>query len=95
MLGKKGQGLSVNFIILIVIGLIIVGIMVFMIGSRVKLFGSATGSCVEKKGSCILPKACNGAIVGKMDCPKQTGVEDSICCVSYEESGTGGENAEK
>ena len=92
MRGKKGQGLSVNFIILIVIGLIIVGIMVFMIGSRVKLFGSATGSCAEKKGSCKLPEACNGAIIGKMDCLKVTGNKDDICCVSYEE---GGQNAQQ
>lgn len=84
MRSKKGQGLSVGFIILIVLGLVIVVIMIYMIGSRVKMFGASTGSCVEKQGSCIEAGACKGAIIGKMkDCG-----ENQVCCVTYEEEGT-------
>ena len=85
MRSKKGQGLSVGFIILIVLGLVIVGVMIYMIGSRVKMFGTSTSSCIEKNGQCVSAGTCQGAIIGKMkDC-----ADDQICCVNYDEEEEG------
>ena len=81
-MNKKAQGLSVSMIILIVLGLIIVGVLIFMIGGKVKLFGESTGSCVQKKGTCMDASSCDGAIVGALDCPTESN-EDLVCCVKY------------
>lgn len=85
MKSKKGQGLSVSMIILIVLGLIILGVLVFMIAGKVRQFGTSTNDCVEKRGECVPPAECGGSIIGQMDCE-----EGEICCVSYaEEEKTG------
>lgn len=80
-MNKKAQGLSVSFIILIVLGLVIVGILIFMIGGKVRQFGSSTNNCVEKKGTCdYTAQQCQGSIIGQMNCP-----EGRVCCVMFEE----------
>lgn len=88
-MSRKAQGMSISFIILIVLGLVIVGVLIFMIGGKVRQFGKSTGGCVEKKGTCMDATKCEGAIVGALDCPKkEPDLENPVCCVSYKEEET-------
>lgn len=81
-MNRKAQGMSVNMIILIVLGLIIIGVLVFMLSGKVKQFGTSTNSCAEKQGTCVAQASeCQGPIIGAMDCAKQKG-ENAVCCQS-------------
>ncbi|MBN2112169.1 hypothetical protein JW707_03665 [Candidatus Woesearchaeota archaeon] len=85
-MNRKAQGMSVNMIILIVLGLVIVGVLIFMLGGKVKQFGTSTNDCTEKKGTCVEKATdCKGAIVGTLNCPKELKKDTGYCCVSYTE----------
>ena len=51
----KGQGISVNMIILIVLGLIVLVIAALMIGKSSKLFSDKATECVADGGICRAP----------------------------------------
>ncbi len=81
-MNKKAQGLSINMIILIVLGLIVMGVLIFMLGGKVKMFGTSANSCTDKTGAECVASAgeCKGAVLGAFDCKESKGA-NAVCCL--------------
>lgn len=80
---KKAQGMSINVIILIVLGLIVLIILTFVIGGKFTDFGSTISQC---DGTCVATIAdCKdiGAPIPMNNCKEgNTNIRDgnSYCC---------------
>ncbi|MBD3204006.1 hypothetical protein GF327_06910 [Candidatus Woesearchaeota archaeon] len=84
---KKGQGLSLNTIIVAALALLVLIIIAMIFTGRIKLWRENTDACVNKGGRCVSDdrnaqgeyEYCSSMydkiIAG--DCP-----EDMICCLS-------------
>lgn len=90
---KKAQGISINVIILIVLGIAVLVVLIIIVGSKTNLFGRTLSSC-EQKGAgarCISEdneELCDGTIHRYgTDCAKryEEGGEPlsdgPLCCV--------------
>ncbi len=74
---KKGQGLSVNTIIIAIIALIVLVVLIAVFTGRLGIFTSGTDSCINRGGTCNA--GCSSAeqeIVGT-DCKSP----NNKCCV--------------
>tara|TARA_Y100000310_G_C20704099_1_gene833160 strand:- start:18466 stop:18759 length:294 start_codon:yes stop_codon:yes gene_type:complete len=65
MFNKKGQGLSINVIIVAVIALIILILLFVMVASRTKIFGSGLDSEQDFVESCICNSIEHGSYCGE------------------------------
>ena len=88
MTTKKGQGLSLNTIIIAIIVLIVLVVLVMIFtGYFGKIFTPAVKSCATQGGACVAK--CNegsygSPLSGTSDCPTGT-----ACCSKVSESGFG------
>ena len=71
---KKGVSLSLNMVILLILGIIVLVLAVFMLGDSVFKFGES-----QKCKSCMAESQCNAerGIVIPQECP-----EGQVCCKS-------------
>jgi hypothetical protein len=73
---KKAQGMSINVIIVAVIGLVVLVVLVLIMTGKTKIFSAATASCATKGAGahCIATaeeKNCDGSVYKSgTDCPK-------------------------
>ena len=75
---KKGQGLSLNMVIVAAIALIVLVIIVAIFTGRISIFGKGVGDCASKQGTCVVGTTCPAGQARTMDtCPT-----DQVCCVS-------------
>ncbi len=79
---KKAQGLPMNIIIIAAIALIVLVVLVFIFVGKTKMFTTSASSCTEKRGQCSTAQACEGSIIGQMDC-----LDGQICCITLTEAG--------
>ncbi len=81
-MNKKAQGLSMNIIIIAAIALIVLVVLAVIFIGKAKSFSGSVGDCKQKGGDCIPEdEACDGPVLGKMDCPE----ERPVCCMNVEE----------
>ncbi|MGM5487851.1 MAG: hypothetical protein ACQESG_02790 [Nanobdellota archaeon] len=82
---RKGQGLSLNVIVIAAIALLVLVIISVIFASRSQIFGTETRSCANKGGTCR-ENGCfdNEAQIGdssNTDCP-------NVCCLPVYKSGS-------
>lgn len=79
---KKSQGMSINVVIIAVLGLVVLVVLAAIFTGRVKLFSSGldrcTGSCEKNNEDC---SAKNGVVIPKKICPKNDDKTEKVCCV--------------
>jgi hypothetical protein len=75
---KKGQGLSLNVLILVVLGLLVLGILLYMILGRNSSV-TALSQCEGKGGVCV--RSCSEGSVKIGGCGR-----DKACCKLFVES---------
>ena len=80
---SKGQGLSINTIIIIAIALIVLIVLVVILTGRVKIFGKGISTC---RGVCVTagtPCDPTQAGVPTPNCKDETQpvIEDGVCCI--------------
>ena len=78
----KGQGISINVIIIAAIALLVLVVLsVMFLGGMLK-FGETQASCEEKGGTCAVDVCPAGMIAySAWTCPQEAGA-DQICCIS-------------
>ena len=83
---SRKADLSVNTIIIIALGLMILVIMTVVISGRVKMFTKSADSCADKGGVCEANFATcadkGGATVTVKECQDK----GQVCCVIFKES---------
>ncbi len=80
---KKGQGLSLNVIIIAAIALIVLIVLVFILTGRMQIFGKGLNDCESKGGECDSRTNCK-ALKGNVEIPgTECGDVDStrVCCL--------------
>ena len=79
MINKKGMELSMNTIIILAVGLLILFILVFIIINSGKNSENVINSCENKKGVCINAKSCDS---NSIKTPFKCANPEDICCIS-------------
>ena len=74
---KKGQGLSLNVIIIAVIALLVLVVLAVLFTKGIIDFGEGKSDCVANTGTCQL--TCEE---GQATHPKATCTESEVCCIS-------------
>lgn len=79
---KKGIEMSMNLIIVIVIGLLIIAIVVFLLGDRVGLFKTGVSCASTHAGRCIPADACDSEEKYAVDAEgnQLCTVSGHVCC---------------
>jgi len=84
LMNKSAQGMSINTIILIVLGLIILVVFAFVLGGKFTDFGRTAsqcdGRCVASISEC---RSSNGAPIPMNNCKEDSGVGiegEGFCC---------------
>lgn len=72
---KRAQGLSVNVMIIVAIGIIVFLVIAILIGKNILSFGKTTTGCTQKGGICVEKPA---------DCSAKGGVLIDAVCTSNE-----------
>ena len=89
---KKGQGLSMNTIIIALITLLVLIVIISIFTSRSQSFAQDLSECEKSGGECTFRRACDGAVVPAEceDIPlsKKVGSwttvslgDDPVCCI--------------
>ena len=89
LIKKKGQGLSLNTIVIAAIALIVLVVLIFIFSGKIKVFGRSSESCNTAGGVCdknVYSEQCiklgtckcegNSVYIPGTDCEAQT----SVCC---------------
>lgn len=85
---RKAQGMSLNVIIIAVIGIAILVILLFMVVGRTRIFGGAMSSCESKGGECLpectaaKPIEHYGTDCGQRHDDGDTSAKGPKCCAS-------------
>ena len=85
---KKAQGLSINMVIMVVLGLIVLIVVIAVVTGKFRLFGKESVSCASRGGAgpdggCydVCP---SGSVANRgTDCSQRTD-NKKICCVPFE-----------
>ncbi len=78
----RGQGISINVIVLTAIALIVLIVLVVMLTGRVQIFGKGLGTC---KGSCVSSvNLCTGSAIPTTNCNDGSSpvLDNGYCCIS-------------
>jgi flagellar basal body-associated protein FliL len=91
MLPSKKADMSLQVIIVAVIGIVVLVVLVMMFSSKARSFGTATTSCVAKGGHCTADCASNEIEHYGTDCAARAkdGLEDATakrCCAAFYET---------
>jgi hypothetical protein len=91
---KKGQGLSISFIVVLAIALVVMAVVIMIFVTKANKSSDGFSSCEMSNGLCVDAKTCIGQEgvypqrISGMQCPpgKNTGEEDGkplpqICCL--------------
>ena len=78
---KRGQGLSINVIIVATLLLAVLFVVVMIFTGKIELFGSRLASCDAKAGVCKAECEKGELLVEQTDCG------DKVCCVRVIDSG--------
>jgi len=76
---KKGQGLSLNVVIIAAILIIVLFVLIMIFTGRIGDFGKDIGSCSAKGGECRSLASCpDGAVsIPRTDCAEA----NQFCCI--------------
>ena len=74
---KKGQGLSLNVIIVAVLCLIVLVVLIFVFSGKMGEFGERTKGCVAQGGVCKSEGQCSGPTFKTDDCTQT----NQVCCI--------------
>ena len=77
---KKGQGLSMNTIIIAALALLVLIIIALIFTGRVRLFRTGIEDCVNQGGQCVLKQYCKDSTdrnLKQMNCDT-----NYVCCVT-------------
>ncbi len=80
----KGQGISINVIIIAAIALLVLVVLSVIFLGRIGLFGVKTISCTDQGGSCSLAdEGCAPPTIlyTAWNCPKTSAGADQVCCI--------------
>jgi uncharacterized membrane protein YqiK len=80
MKNKKGQGLSLNTIIIAAIALLVLVVLVMIFTGRMSVFTGGVSGCVNQGGKCMGNTECNTAPGTKITASGCT-TAGEICCV--------------
>ncbi len=76
---KRGQGMSVNVIIIAALALLVLVILAVVFLGRMDIFGTQTNSCTSQGGKCTTGGTCDeGYSKLPLKCPN----EDDVCCTA-------------
>ena len=82
LLSKRGQGISINMIIVAAIALVVLIVLIVIFTGKTQQFNRGLGSC---KGICATsPAQCSGAAIPVQNCNdgNQQLQGDSYCCIA-------------
>ncbi len=74
----KAQGLPINVIILLVIGLAVLVVLTVMFTQSSSIFSKTALTCESKGGKCVAEKACQYEET-YFKCPKK---DEPVCCIN-------------
>jgi len=80
---KRAQGLPVNLLIILAIGIIVLFVIALLLGKNILSFGKTTTGCTQKGGICVetIPECSDMAgMVIDAACPK----DKPYCCLTRE-----------
>ncbi len=82
MLKKKNAAeLSINIIILVILGLIVLVVIMAIFSKESGRAVKTLESCESRGGSCVPEDSCNDGAKIPNICPKGSDGKDKICCV--------------
>ncbi|MCF7861149.1 hypothetical protein K9M79_02800 [Candidatus Woesearchaeota archaeon] len=85
---KKGQGLSMTYIILAAIGLIVFVVILAIFSGGIFDMDTKMDKCPNNGGNCVAKGSCStngGAVLSNIECPNSDGSAadpNQECCVS-------------
>jgi len=77
-MNKKGQGLSLNTIIIAIIVLVVLVVLILIFTGYFNIFGKEVASCELKAGVCVAEDECTGRVI------RATCSDEALptCCVA-------------
>lgn len=79
----KGQGISINVIIIAAIALLVLVVLSVLFLGRVGIFGVKTIECAGQGGLCAIDQCSDGRIeYTAWTCPETAGGATQICCIA-------------
>ncbi len=80
---KKGQGLTMDVIIIAAISLVVLVVLIAIFTGRLGRFTSEIKDCAAQGGSCMSEEDCRSKQMGIL--PGKTSCEDTMkCCITVE-----------
>jgi hypothetical protein len=82
---KKGQGISINVIVIAAIALLVLVVLSIVFLGRFGVFTQQSGDCENKGGACTIGACPSGtSAYGAWSCPDTTAGARQTCCIQVQ-----------